>query len=157
MYLFKEFYHQFFIDKNYAFPPPLQPSVDVHWGKDFEGKDGKIFSPAYTHGYILLTSRCAECGEPPPSQIQESSGAINHAPNHRQAGPAQATQLHPFACLLAGVPLPPAPRLAPLRRVAVVVAATGATVWVVGTRGMRWRVVSSGGGWRVVASGDGER
>jgi hypothetical protein len=66
----------------------------------------------------VATSRCAECGEPPP-QIQESSGAISHAPNHRQAGPAQAAQLHPLACLLARVPLPPAPRLAPLRRVAL--------------------------------------
>jgi hypothetical protein len=28
--------------------------VDVHRGKDFEGEDEKRFSPAYSHGYILL-------------------------------------------------------------------------------------------------------
>ena len=37
-----------------ACPLPLQTSVDVHRGKDFEAEGGKRFSPVYTHGYILL-------------------------------------------------------------------------------------------------------
>ena len=31
-----------------------QPSVGIHRRKDFEGADGKIFSPAYAHRHILL-------------------------------------------------------------------------------------------------------
>ena len=32
--------------------------MSVHRGKDFEGADGKRFSPAYTHGHILLAGSC---------------------------------------------------------------------------------------------------
>ena len=48
-----------------------QPLVDIHRGKDFEGADEKIFSPAYAHQYILLASaqegplsyRCRDPGQ----------------------------------------------------------------------------------------------
>ncbi len=31
--------------------------VDIHRGKDFEGEDGKRFSPAYAHHYLLLAKQ----------------------------------------------------------------------------------------------------
>jgi hypothetical protein len=49
--------------------------VDVHRGKDFEGEDEKMFSPAYTHGHILLADSLndfSRFGERVVSAIQES-------------------------------------------------------------------------------------